>query len=99
MSTVTTKTNIEVEVEVEGDYQPAEPQTHDAPGCAEHAEVSGVFIMLGDKRIELPRSLWADDEADLASELIDQVRDNERAYEEDRFGWFRGDKFLLKDSI
>ena len=94
MSTVTTKTNIEVEVEVEGDYQPEERQTHYDPGCAEHAEVSGVFIMLGDKRIELPRSLWAEDEDDLASELIDQVRDNERAYEEDRFGWLRDDRMM-----
>lgn len=76
--------NLEVEVEVEGDYFPPEREVlyHSdgtgSPGCAATVEVTGVFLRVARddgefkrvERIKLPEKMWENCEGDFMEALL-----------------------------
>lgn len=85
-------TNIEIEIEVNFDYQPYERPTRHYPGCSEQVCINSISIhgvevggRLYDKLIELY-------EATLEAACWDEVENN-RGYEIDHAEYQRGERY------
>ena len=102
MPDIATKHHLEFEVEVEGGYQPHEPEVRyyrdgtGSPEVPEEAEVTGVHLLLNGKRVyKLPAELWDEYEEELEDALIDQARDDAEAAEEAKYDRWKDEQERL----